>query len=372
MNVFLDNSSTTRLKDETKEYIISILDIFGNPSSLHSEGEKTKKIISNARKSVAKFINSKPDEIYFTCGGSASNTLAIRGYCERNNCNLFYSPIAHKSIIECVKSYYNRFPLKVDSQGMINVKDLERQISKSDALPFVVIDYANSEIGTVQQVEKIVQITHKYNGIIYLDCTGSIPTIPVDVSDIQADMIGFSAHKLGGLKGCGVLYKKASVQLEPLIYGNQEKGLIGGTENVVGIASLGKAIEQYDYKSVSSFNRDYVYDYIINNISDCYVVGSLENRLVNNLYICFRGVEGESLMLMMDMNGIQVSTGSACNSGNLSSSPTLFEIGMDKNDVHSCIRLSFNCSESIEEIKYVCSTIRKCVNQLRELNSSYA
>ena len=104
MKVFLDNSSTTRLKDETKEYIISILDIFGNPSSLHSEGEKTKKIISNARKSVAKFINSKPDEIYFTCGGSASNTLAIRGYCERNNCNLFYSPIAHKSIIECVKS----------------------------------------------------------------------------------------------------------------------------------------------------------------------------------------------------------------------------------------------------------------------------
>lgn len=372
MKVFLDNSSTTRLKDETKEYIIGLLDIFGNPSSLHSEGKKAKEIISNARKTVAKFINAKLDEIYFTGGGSASNTLAIRGYCERNNCNLFYSPIAHKSIIKCVNPYHNCFPLKVDSQGMINVKDLERQISKSDDLPFVVIDYANSEIGTVQQVEKIVQITHKYGGIVYLDCTGSIPTIPVDVSDIQADMIGFSAHKLGGLKGCGVLYKKASIQLEPLIYGNQEKGLIGGTENVVGIASLGKAIEQYDYKSVSSFNRDYVYDYISNNIPDCYVVGSLENRLVNNLYICFRGVEGESLMLMLDMNGIQVSTGSACNSGNLSSSPTLFEIGMDKNDVHSCIRLSFNCSESIEEIKYVCSTIRKCVNQLRELNSSYA
>ena len=170
------------------------------------------------------------------------------------------------------------------------------------------------------------------------------------MSDIQADMIGFSAHKLGGLKGCGVLYKKASIQLEPLIYGSQEKGLIGGTENVIGIASLGKAVEQYDYKSVSSFNRDYVYDYIINNISDCYVVGSLENRLVNNLYICFRGVEGESLMLMLDMNGIQVSTGSACNSGSLSSSPTLFEIGMDKNDVHSCIRLSFNtkCSFNIK------------------------
>lgn len=135
MNVFLDNSSTTRLKDETKEYIIGLLDIFGNPSSLHSEGKKAKEIISNARKTVAKFINAKPDEIYFTGGGSASNTLAIRGYCERNNCNLFYSPIAHKSIIKCVNPYHNCFPLKVNSQGMINVKDLERQISKSDALP---------------------------------------------------------------------------------------------------------------------------------------------------------------------------------------------------------------------------------------------
>ena len=185
-------------------------------------------------------------------------------------------------------------------------------------------------------------------------------------------MIGFSGHKIGGLKGCGVLYKKKDIDIEPLIYGSQEKGLIGGTENVLGIASLGKAVEDYDYSFISSANRDDVYDYIEKNIHDSYLVGaSIEsgNRLPHNLFICFKGVEGESLMILLDTNGIQVSTGSACSSGDLTPSATLSAIGMDEQDIHSCIRMSFSGNESQEELDFVCKALKQCVENLRNFNN---
>ena len=144
--------------------------------------------------------------------------------------------------------------------------------------------------------------------------------------------------------------------------------MFGGTENVLGIASLGKTIENYDYSSISSTNRDYVYNYIINNIPDSYIFGSLENRLAHNLYMCFKGVEGESLMLLLDMNGIQVSTGSACTSGDLQPSSTLTAIGMNKEDINSCIRMTFN-DETNEELDYVCSKLKECVERLRDFTN---
>lgn len=306
MNVYLDNSATAPLTDSVKEYLISILDEWGNPSSLHSQGTKPKQIVSEARQSAAKFINADPSDIYFTNSGSASNTLAIKGYYQNNNCTIFYSPIAHKSILKCVESsYHNTIPLKVNKEGIIDVHDLEEYLDVCINTPLVVIDHANSEIGTIQDIEQIIRITHLHNGIVYLDCTGSIPTIPIDVKKLNIDMLGFSAHKLGGLKGCGVLYKKKNVELEPLVYGSQEKGLFGGTENVLGIASLGKAVENYDYSSISSANRDYVYNYIVQNVQNSYIVGaSIEsgNRLPHNLYMAFKGIEGESLMILLDMN----------------------------------------------------------------------
>ena len=371
-NIYLDNAATTKLTDSVKEYLISILDDFGNPSSLYSLSEKPKQIISNARQSVAKFINANSDDIYFTSGGSASNTLAVKGYFQKNDCTLFYSPIAHKSILKCVESYHNSIPLKVNKEGIIDIHDLEQYLDVCIDTPFVVIDHANSEIGIIQDIEQIIKIVHLYNGIVYLDCTGSIPTIPIDVKKLNVDMFGFSGHKIHALKGCGVLYKKENIELEPLIYGSQEQGLIGGTENALGIASLGKAIENYDYSSISSTNRNYVYEYITKNIPDSYLVGaSIEsgNRLPHNLYMCFRGVEGESLMILLDMNGIQVSTGSACTSGDLTPSTTLSAIGMDKQDIHSCIRLSFSGEETQEELDYVCRILKQCVESLRNFNA---
>lgn len=364
-NIYLDYAGTTPLSPSTKKYLISLFDIFGNPSSLHSAGQAASQILFEARKSVAGFINSPPENIYFTSGGSASNTLGIKGYSARNNCYIFYSPIAHKSVLKCVESCPCSCPLSVNKNGEILLSDLEKHLITAPKKPFVVIDYANSEIGTVQNVREIIRMVHNHNGVIYLDCTGSIPTIPVNVEELHIDMLGFSAHKLGGLKGCGVFYKRTDIELEPLIYGNQEQGLVGGTENVLGIASLHSAVRHYDYASVSSHNRDYVYQYINHHIPGSYIIGSLKNRLAHNLYMCFPGIDGEALMILLDMENIQVSTGSACNSHSLSASATLSAIGMNPEDIHSCIRMTFSGKETKTELDYICSKLKECVERLR-------
>lgn len=370
--IYLDNAATTPLSKETKQYIIQLLDNFGNPSSSHSVGQSAKEIISDTRKTVAEFINTEPSNIYFTSSGSASNTLGILGYEKNRKCDIYYSPIAHKSILKCLDSMSssNTIPLSVNENGMINIDEMEYMMTLGNYKPFVIVDYANSEIGTIQNVKKIIDISHEQGGIVMLDCTGSIPTIPLDVKELDVDIATFSAHKLGGLKGCGVLYKKSNIDLEPLIYGNQEQGLVGGTENVLGIASLGKAIENYNYSSISSIVRDSVYDYIMKNIPDSYIIGAPigDKRLPHNLYMCFKGVEGESLMMLLDMNGIEVSTGSACSSGSLQPSSTLVAIGMDKDDIHSCIRMSFGGNETEFDVDYVCHKLKDCVEKLRGLN----
>lgn len=370
MEVYLDNAATTKLTDSVKEYLISILDDFGNPSSLYSISKKPKQIISEARQAVGKFINADSKDIYFTGGGSSSNTLAIKGYYQKNDCIIFYSPIAHKSILKCVESYHNSIPLKVNKEGIIDIHDLEEYLDVCINTPLVVIDHANSEIGTIQNIEQIIKLTHLYNGIVYLDCTGSIPTIPIDVKKLDVDMLGFSGHKIHALKGCGVLYKKKNIELEPLIYGTQESGLCAGTENVLGIASLGKAVEEYDYYSISSANRDYVWNYIKNNILEAYLVGSPlgKHRLPHNLNICFPKCEAESLMILLDMDGICVSVGSACSSGELTPSSTLVVIGIKEQDIHSCIRMTFG-EETQEELDYVCKTLKQCVENLRSFNT---
>lgn len=366
--MYLDNAATTSLTPEVKQYIIGLLDQYANPSSLYQSGIDARQIIEQARKNVAKFINADTENIIFTSGGSASNTLGVKGYVQKNSCTVLYSPIAHKSIIKCVESIKNAYKLKVNKYGEINFDDLREWLDSHSGKFFVVLDYANSEIGTVQDVKKIIDLVHFYNGVVYLDCTGSISQIPVDVKKLDVDMLGFSGHKIHALKGIGVLYKKENIELEPLVYGSQENGLFGGTEAVINIASLGKAVENYDYSSISSKNRDYVYDYIMNNIPDSYLIGALfEHRLPHNLYMCLKGVQGESLMILLDMNEIQVSTGSACISNDLQPSSTLTAIGMDKEDINSCVRMTFG-DETKEELDYVCSKLKECVERLRNLN----
>lgn len=368
--MYLDNAATTPLKSEVKDYIISLLDTYQNPSSMYQSGVNAKQIITTARNNVAKFIKANPQDIIFTSGGSANNTLFIKGYTQRNECRVLYSPTSHKSVLKCVESLKHKCSLKVDYTGKIDIQNLKECLSIDTTKKLVVIEYANSEIGTIQDVKQIVDICHFYNAIVYVDCTGSISQIPIDIKMLNADGLGFSAHKLGALKGTGVLYKKTTIELEPLIYGTQEQGLFAGTENTIGIGALGKAIENYDYSSITSKNRDYIYEYILKNIPNSYLVGESigKNRLPHNLYICFEGIQGETLMTLLDMDDIQVSTGSACSSGNLAPSSTLVAIGINKTDINSCIRMSFSGNETKDDLNYLCQKLKKNIETLRQFN----
>lgn len=378
MQIYLDHASTTPLTENVKSYLTEILDQYGNPSSLHSTGEKAGQIIADARRSVAGFLHADPEDIYFTPSGSASNTLAVRGLTSedprKDPYEVFYSPTSHKSMLKACESCTRRTPLEVDSTGRIDPSRLDAVLAQhSSRRPLVCMEAANSETGTVNDVSGIGLITHKHDGILAVDATGYIPSLQIDIRawEKDTDILTFSGHKLHALKGIGVLWKRKSVTLKPLIYGSQQDGIVAGTENVLGIASLGRAVEAYDYSSVSPRNRDYIYRYITRHIRDSYLVGApIEsgNRLPHNLYVCFKGVEGESLMLLLDMKGIQVSTGSACNSKDRSAPAALSALGMEEADLHSCIRLSFSGRETTEELDYVCDTLKQCVAGLRRLN----
>ena len=363
--MYLDNAATTPLTSEVKQYMIELLDQYYNPSSLYRKGIDARQIIEQSRNNVAEFINAKSENIIFTSGGSASNTLAIRGYIQKHNCTVLYSPIAHKSIIKCIKSIKTAYPLKVNKYGQIDFDDLKKWLDSRSGEFFVVLDYANSEIGTVQDVKKIIDLVHFYNGVVYLDCTGSISQIPIDVKKLDVDMLGFSGHKIHALKGVGVLYKKENISLSPLVFGTQEQGLFGGTENVLGIASLGKAIELLKYECSTA--RDYVWSEI-KDIDGVYLVGAEthKNRLVNNLYLCIKGVNGQELIgLMDDLYNTQISTGSACNNGEAAPSSTLLAIGIPEEDIYSCIRVSFKGNETENQLRDFCKNLRTCINILR-------
>ena len=372
--IYLDNAATTQLTPQVKQYIIELLDKYANPSSLYQSGIDARQIIEQARNNVAKFINGKSENIIFTSSGSASNSLVIKGLAVddlfMNEYTVFYSPTAHKSMIEASKSCIRNDKLKVNKYGEIDLNYLTKVLgSCKNSKPLVCIEASNSEIGTMNYISQIAKIVHKYDGLILVDATGYIPSLRVDMESWgDIDFLTFSGHKLHALKGTGVVYKNSDAKLKPLVYGSQEQSLFAGTENVLGIASLGKAIESYDYSSISPKNRDYVYDYIINNIPDSYLVGApFEHRLPHNLYMCFKGVQGESLMILLDMNGIQVSTGSACSSGDLQPSSSLTAIGMNKEDINSCIRMSFS-NETQEELDYVCTKLKECVERLRNVS----
>ena len=373
MRLYLDNASTTPLSPEMKEYLISMLDIFGNPSSAHSEGVKVNSLIEDVRTDVARFIKAdNGDSIYFTSSGSASNTLGIQGYALVNKCRILYSPTVHKSILKTVANLAEFYgivvsELKVDSCGNIDIGYLKQVLPNVAENVLVVTEYANSEIGTIQNIETISDIIHRYNGKIFVDCTGSISTIPLDVAGLNIDIATFSAHKIGALKGVGVIYKKNDIALLPIVFGSQEQGLFAGTENVLGILSLGKAIELMTYDK-TSHNRDFVWN-SIKDIKDISLVGSSlgENRLINNLYICIKGVRGADFVALMDdVYKVQMSTGSACNNGSSTPSSTALAIGLSERDANSCVRVSFSGNETECELKEFCKNMYACIAMLRK------
>lgn len=373
--MYCDYAATMPLSDEMKKYLCETMDKFGNPSSHYSLGDETRQIVESTRQSVRKFINAPDDcEVVFTPSGSASNTLAVKGFFDNDFYNdrydLVYSPLLHKSLNNIVDFEDNHGhctvqKLHVYGNGKIALADLDNTCKFIDGMgdrPFVVVEYANSEIGTIQNIAEIAEIVHKYYGILYVDCTGVISSVAIDMKGLDVDMLGFSAHKIGALKGCGVLCYKKHIELVPLIFGAQENGLVGGTEDVLGIASLGYAIDHHRYH-----NFDYSMREAILNKIDSYgwkLAGGKDDRLPNSFYFCIPGVNAEHLVTKLDLyKGIQCSTGSACSSGSKKPSSALKAIGTLTKNIFSYIRLTFHGDESLDDVLALLEVISEVANE---------
>lgn len=365
--IYLDNAATTKPKREVIDAINKCLvEDWGNPSSLYKFGIRAKDIVEENRKIVADLIGANPNEIIFTSGACESNSHAICGYMNSHNCGLIISSIEHKSIMNIVDAYSDRTVIiPVGEDGLIDMRRLEEALASS---PFettlVSIQYANNEIGTIQNVEDISRLIHEYGGVLHTDATQIIPDRKINVNGI--DMMSFSGQKLGATKGIGALYVRNGIKINPIIYGSQEKSLRGGTENVPYIAGLGEAIRHLTYPTDEQ--RDYFLKRILSEIENTYLVGcdDMDYRLKNNASICFKGVESESVLLMLDQKDICVSSGSACNSASLKPSYVLEAINIPKEDMNSVVRFTFG-ENTNEEIDIAIEAIKKTVSLLRRL-----
>lgn len=354
--MYCDYGATAPLPQDVINQVVSTMHVFGNPSSTYSLGDEARKIVANCRETVKKFINAPEDSrVIFTPSGSASNTLAVRGYIQSHLTNNYFSPLLHKSINNYIKEELKDYELiNVNTKGFIDLNSFQQRLEMNHQLePFVVIEFANSEIGTLQLVKDVTRLTHQYNGKVYVDCTGAVASIPIDVQNLEVDMIGFSGHKLGALKGIGVLWlKNSNTILKPLIYGAQEEGLVGGTENVLGIVSLNAAIKFHKYYKFTDDFRLELYKRIVKN--GWKLIGSRKRRLPNNFFFSIPNHSGEEIVTRLDLRyNIQASTGSACNSGSKEYSSALKAINLPEELMNSCVRLTFHGDEKENDVRRV-------------------
>jgi cysteine desulfurase len=363
--IYLDNAATTKPKKAVIDAVNEcLIETWGNPSSLHTIGKAAKNVVDENRKIVADFIGAKPSEIIFTSGACEANSLAICGYRRKHRELLFTTKIEHKSIINIAQSYPEiTIIIPVDSEGFVDSEYLEHRLAglSFSARPIVSIQYANNEIGTIQDMERISNIVHKYHGILHTDATQIIPDRNIDVTGI--DMMSFSGQKIGAPKGIGVLYVRDGIELESIIYGSQENSRRGGTENVPYIAGLGEAIKHLQYPTGEA--RDYFVKKVLTQIPESYLVGDKgECRLKNNASICFRGISGELLLLMLNERGIYASAGSACNH---EPSHVLKAIGMSDDDIASTVRFTFG-DQTKDDVDFVVDNLVEIVGILRKFN----
>lgn len=362
--IYLDNAATTQPKQAVIDAINKcLIETWGNPSSLHTIGRAAKKVVDENRKIVADFIGAKPSEIIFTSGACEANSLAICGYLNCHDDRLITTGIEHKSIMEISKEEkYNTIVIPVDSKGVVDLQYLENALQ---AFPFekplVSIQYANNEIGTIQDMKRISEIVHYYGGVLHTDATQIIPNWKIDVAGI--DMLSFSGQKIGAPKGIGVLYVRDGIELKPLICGSQEKSRRGGTENVPYIAGLGAAINELEYSKGGI--RDYFIRKVLKEIDGTYLVGNTY-RLKNNASICFHGISGELLLLMLNERGIYASAGSACNH---EPSHVLKAIGMSDDDIASTVRFTFG-DQTKDDVNFVVDNLVEIVGILRKFNKA--
>ena len=375
-NIYLDAAATAQYEDKDEIIVNAMVramkEYWKNPSSLYASDVKEE--IDKCRANIAKFIGAEPSEIYFTSGASESNNWAIRGFVDHVNWNLgkdvtiITTKIEHKSILEVIKN--PRFDTivrycDVNENGFVDYWHLEKELSECIfSVPLVSICMANNEIGTVQHIKIISDLVHKYNGVLHVDATQAFGHVTINVEELGIDMMSVSGHKISPvLKGIGFLYKRNDVEIKPLIYGSQEQGLRGGTENTFGIIGLNKALEYCDISFESIEEMINKRDYFINQLETkfgCKLNGCNEYRLPNNINVTFpRNITGESLLYTLEMSNIYCSVGSACNSKSIEKSHVLKTIGLKDDEILKTIRITLPNEITYEEIDKVIEEIEK-------------
>lgn len=379
MNVkYFDNAATTRVKNEVFEEMLPYLkEEFGNPSSMYTIGRKSRRAVEEAREKVAKLINAKSNEIYFTGCGSESDNTAIKGIAYANvkkGRHIITSKIEHPAVLNTCKSLekqgFKVTYLNVNSDGIVDLNQLKNSIRNDTIL--ISIMFANNEIGTIQPIEEISKIAKMYNIIFHTDSVQACGNVPIDVQKMGIDMLSLSGHKLYAPKGIGALYVKSGIQFEKFMDGgHQEKDKRAGTENVAGIVGLGKACELAKMNLERHMRhlkeiRDYYIEQVQQKIPDIYLNGTIQERLPGNANFSFVDVDGEALLLNLDAKGICASSGSACTTGSLNPSHVLLAIGLSPELAQGALRTTFGEENTKEDIDYLVTNLTEIVQKLRK------
>lgn len=383
--IYLDNNATTPLHPQVKNKIIEILDEFGNPSSVHGFGRNVRHLIEESREHVAKFLNCSQDEIIFTASGSEANNTILKSTLERccyfgcshSDTHIISSKIEHPSVLNTLKCLEKQNVdityLPVNKYGEISPDDLKKAIKDNTIL--ISIMYANNEIGTIQPIEELSAIAKEHNIDFHTDAVQAIGKIPIDLSKSNIDYLSISGHKIYAPKGIGILFKrKRTKELCPLITGgHQENSMRAGTENTIGIIALGEAFKQLSLEMVKENKkililRNKLENGIMKNVEDVILNGHPDNRLPGTSNLSFKNIEGESILLRLDMHGIAVSTGSACSTGSLNPSHVIMALDVPTEVAHGSIRFSLGRENNEEDIDLTIEKVKEVVDFLRKIS----
>lgn len=381
--LYLDNAATTKTAPEVVQAMLPYFtELYGNPSSVYSFAAKNKTAVMKQKEIIAEAIGAKENEIYFTAGGTEADNWALKATAEAYESkgrHIITSKIEHHAILHTCeyleKKGFEVTYLDVDEFGMVRLDELEKAIRPDTIL--ISIMYANNEIGTVQPIQEIGKIAKDHGVLFHTDAVQAFGHMPIDVNECHIDMLSASAHKLNGPKGIGCLYIRTGVKIRSFIHGGaQERRRRAGTENVPGIIGFGAAVERAmktlkERTEKERMLRDYLIGKIEKEIPYCRLNGHRTERLSNNVNVSFQFIEGESLLIMLDMKGICASSGSACTSGSLDPSHVLLAIGLPHEIAHGSLRISLNEEFETEDMDYVVETLREIVANLRKMSPLY-
>ena len=381
--IYLDNAATTRVHPEVVEAMLPYFtECYGNPSAIYSFAGEAQKAVEKARETLADLIGAKPEEIYFTAGGSESDNWALKAAAEAyrdKGKHIITSKIEHHAVLHTCeyleKQGYEITYIDVDEYGFVKLDELEKAIRPDTILISVMT--ANNEIGTIQPVEEIGRIARAHGVLFHTDAVQAFGQIELDVDKMNIDMLSASGHKLNGPKGIGLLYIRKGVKIRSFIHGGaQERSRRAGTHNVPGIVGFGKAAElaKASLAQRTAYEmqlRDYLIDRVLREIPYSRLNGDRERRLPNNAHFCFRYIEGESMLILLDQKGVCASSGSACTSGSLDPSHVLLAIGLPHEIAHGSLRLTLSEQTTKEDIDYTVDALKEIVERLRNMSPLY-